>query len=321
MVRVSVIIPLYNKSRYITKCIDSVLAQTHTNFELIVVDDGSTDDSAAIVCGIRDDRLRLVSQPNKGVSAARNRGLQETQYDLVAFLDADDWWDPDYLTEMASLIKAYPDVLIYSAPFAHVENGAIFPSDACVTEGPPHRVFDALDECVRRGRFILPFSSSSVVLRKDAFIQAGLFDPAIAFCEDYDLFVRVCIRSRCAVTTGRPLVFYNKDVPADQRATGRLFPLERSLVGHLDKFEPLMASHSSLRDYIELFRVSNLLPYVEAGFPATVIVPLLRSADSSRFTWKHRIYFSFTPLSRLFVRLNVFQRAIRARCRRIAAAR
>jgi glycosyltransferase involved in cell wall biosynthesis len=318
MVQVSVIVPLYNKAPYVAKCIGSITAQTYRDFEIIVIDDGSTDDSAAIVRCIRDERLTVISQPNQGVSAARNRGIQEAKHDLVAFLDADDWWDPEYLSKMIAMSNAYPDILLYSAPYAHVEQGVVTPSDACQQHGDQYVVFDALDDCVRRRTFVLPFSSSSVVIRKEAFSQAGLFDPNIGYCEDYDLFIRICIKNRCAVATGRPLAFYNKDIPVVQRATGRLFPLERSLVGTLAKFEPLLDSHPSLREYIDTFRIYNLLPYVEAGFPEQAIAPLLRSVDQRRLAWKHRLYFSFTPLGWLFVRLNVLQRTIRSRWRSVA---
>ena len=93
--KVSVIIPLYNKSQYIARTLDSVLAQTFQDYEVIVVNDGSTDDGPRIVRQYRDPRLRLVSQENRGLSGARNRGIAESRTDWVAFLDADDEWMPE----------------------------------------------------------------------------------------------------------------------------------------------------------------------------------------------------------------------------------
>jgi len=145
----SVIIPLYNKAPYVRKALESVLAQTYTDFELIVVDDGSTDESANIVetmlRKIKGYRLevkgkenevidysleikgeensgaeinayhlspinyKLIRQANTGVAAARNNGVAQAMGDYLAFLDADDWWEPNYLERMAQLIEDYPD--------------------------------------------------------------------------------------------------------------------------------------------------------------------------------------------------------------------
>jgi len=106
-VRLSVIIPLYNKASLVGRALDSVASQTFADFEVIVVDDGSTDDGARTVESFSDSRVRLVRQRNTGPGAARNRGLAEARGDLVAFLDADDEWLPDYLEESVRLLDAY----------------------------------------------------------------------------------------------------------------------------------------------------------------------------------------------------------------------
>ena len=320
MVSVSVVVPLYNKAGYVAKCIDSVLAQTHSAFELIVVDDGSTDDSAAIVRDIHDNRATLVSQSNQGVSAARNRGMKQAKHDLVAFLDADDWWHPDYLAEMIAMAEACPNVSLYSAVYAHVENNTISVNSRFTDSASRDVVFDPIAESVRQGTFLLPFSSSSVVLRKAILSQAGLFDPRIAYYEDYDLFLRIGVHSRCAMATGRPLVFYNKDVPPANRATGQLFPIERSLIGHLDKFEPLFGYHEFLKPYIDLFLLHNIMAYVEAGHPPEVIQPLIQHIDRRRLSWKQQLYFSSTPLGFLFIRTNVLRRVLTYKWRRLFTA-
>lgn len=110
----SIVIPLYNKGPYITRAIASVLTQEGSNWELIVVDDGSTDDGPSIVDGYHHPRIRLVRQANGGASAARNRGIAEARFGFVAFLDADDWWHPGYLAKQADLIQRFPGAGIYA---------------------------------------------------------------------------------------------------------------------------------------------------------------------------------------------------------------
>ena len=308
--RFSVVIPLYNKALFVAKGIRSVLEQSHQNFELIVIDDGSTDGSADVVREFRDDRIRLVSQTNQGVSAARNRGIHEAKYDLIAFLDADDWWSVDYLLEMSRLVEAHPDLSLFCAPYAHVVGGRVKHVTNAVACESRHAIFDPLEASVRCGSFLLPFYPSSAVVRASILQKAGFFDPAIGYYEDYDLFIRIALHTRCGCVVGNPLVFYNKDVPAFQRATGRLPPIERSLVGHLDKLILLESLHSSLSEYIDTFLLFNLMAYVEEGYPARAVKPLLASVDPRRFTMLHKLYYSYSPLGRLSVRLNVLRRRL-----------
>ncbi len=118
----SVIIPLYNKAPYVAKAVESVLVQTFTEYELVVVDDGSKDDSAEIAAKAIENQpnCRLIRQKNAGVSAARNNGVAASQGDYLCFLDADDWWAPTFLEEMAKLITDCPDAGIYGTNYTIV---------------------------------------------------------------------------------------------------------------------------------------------------------------------------------------------------------
>lgn len=117
---ISVVIPLYNGAGYIRRSLQSVLGQTYTDFELIVVDDGSTDDGPAVVRTFTDARIRLVRQENAGVSAARNRGIAEAQGICAAFLDADDEWEPQFLDAIVHLSAAYPTAGIWGTGYRRV---------------------------------------------------------------------------------------------------------------------------------------------------------------------------------------------------------
>ena len=128
MPKFSVIVPLYNKAPYVRKALDSIMAQIYRDFECVVIDDGSTDNSLEVVKEFVgqidnrwiDDKLTIISQENAGVAAARNRGVKESNGEYVCFLDADDWWEPTYLEVSAKLIEDYPDAGIYGTHFGYM---------------------------------------------------------------------------------------------------------------------------------------------------------------------------------------------------------
>ena len=120
---ITVVIPLYNKADCIATALNSVLAQTYQDFEVVVVDDGSADDGAAIVERYTDPRIRLIRQANAGVSAARNRGIAEAQGEYVAFLDADDEWMPEFLEEIVTLQQEFPECKAQATTYVQCQNG------------------------------------------------------------------------------------------------------------------------------------------------------------------------------------------------------
>ena len=131
----SIIIPLYNKARYIEATLNSIIAQSLTDFEVIVVDDGSTDGSYDIVIHIaeHDGRVRLLRQANGGVSSARNTGIRTAQGTWIAFLDADDTWDSDYLQQMHELILRHPDENLFCCT-RHGRPLTMFPQECVIDD-------------------------------------------------------------------------------------------------------------------------------------------------------------------------------------------
>src|SRR5690606_6751565 len=122
----SVVIPLYNKELSVRNTINSVLDQTFKEFEIVIVNDGSTDNSVKEVEKFDDKRIRLIHQENKGVSAARNRGIEEAKYEWIAFLDADDLWRENHLEEVVRMINIFPDFKVYVTSFEYSDKRFIF---------------------------------------------------------------------------------------------------------------------------------------------------------------------------------------------------
>jgi len=127
----SVVVPVHNKESFIKKTLESVISQTYTDFELILVNDGSTDKSG-LICdefALKDSRIKVIHQQNGGVSNARNNGVKAATNNLIAFLDADDFWNPDFLMHMNELIEYYPDVDIYSSKYATIQKGLVIENE------------------------------------------------------------------------------------------------------------------------------------------------------------------------------------------------
>lgn len=186
----SVIIPLYNKAPYIADAIASVINQTHQEFEIIVVDDGSTDHGAEIVRGIQDPRVRLIQQPNGGVSRARNCGIAAATGDLVSFLDADDWYGPAYLAVMTQLAKARPDIVFFAAAYKWLrESGSGDWSEALPAQLPTEVVTDYYARRMRSG--VLGHTNSITVRRRELQAMQPCFPVGESHGEDLDLWFRL----------------------------------------------------------------------------------------------------------------------------------
>jgi len=182
---VSVIIPTYNRGWTLQAAIDSVLAQTYPDFELVVVDDGSSDDTARILSAYGPE-VKRVRQANAGVSAARNTGIRTTRGQLIAFLDSDDRWLPDKLKVQVDFFRAYPEALICQTEETWIRNGKrVNPKK--VHKKPSGRIFKAsLALCL--------VSPSAVMLSRSLFDEVGGFDETFPACEDYDLWLRISAR-------------------------------------------------------------------------------------------------------------------------------
>jgi glycosyltransferase involved in cell wall biosynthesis len=183
---VSVIVPAFNAAWCVRRAVDSVLTQSFRGFELIVVDDGSTDDTAAILAGY-GDALRVVSKPNGGLSSARNAGIAAAQGKYVAFLDADDWWLPGKLATQVALMESRPDLLFCStASGVQTPEGQRLADWRCGRDD--HR--SALESIFSANAYVAG-SGSAVLAKREAFQRAGGFDESLRSLEDIDMWMRL----------------------------------------------------------------------------------------------------------------------------------
>lgn len=185
MVRYSVIIPTYNREGFVARAVESVLAQTCQDFEIIVVDDGSTDGTEAVLRPYRD-RIRYLRQSNQGSSAARNRGIRESCGQYIAFLDSDDFWHPDKLARTEEAVEAHPDAGLFYSDFRMVTPaGGFLRVQKC-----KHVVGDGYLAILLQA-FIL---TSTVVCRRECFDVCGLFHEPLRRVQDWDMWVRIARR-------------------------------------------------------------------------------------------------------------------------------
>ena len=178
----SVIIPAYNRAPFLKKAVLSVLSQTYSDFELIIVDDGSTDGTEKFISSVSDTRLRYFKQDNHGVSHARNRGIDASLGDFVAFLDSDDLWTTKKLKKTAEHISLFPEISIFHTEETWLRRGEKLGQKKKHAK-PSGWVFkSALPLCC--------IGMSTSVVKKDIFSAIGNFDETFEACEDYDLWLR-----------------------------------------------------------------------------------------------------------------------------------
>lgn len=266
MPRFSIIIPLYNKAPYVRKALDSVFAQTNKDWELIIVDDGSTDNSADVVrelvignSKLVNDQFRLISQPNAGVAVARNNGVKASHGEYVCFLDADDWWEENFLEEMDKLINEYSDAGIYCTNYIYYK-----PGKTHVALNLP-RGYMNYPEAYLHGE--MPVTSITTCMPRKVFDETGGFPLEIKLGEDFLLWAKTALHYPIAFCE-KPLAYYNNDIPASMRATRNLHAPAYHMLFHLDSLEeethnlsPVTGNPSEWKALLDKLRVSGLMDY------------------------------------------------------------
>ncbi len=292
--RVSVIIPAYNAERHLAAAIDSVLVQTLEAVEIIVVDDGSTDNTAAVASAY-GDRVRVLRQAHAGVSVARNLGIGAAQGDAVAFLDADDWYiHPDKLARQAAILSTRPDIGIVHSGWRLVDE-----QGHGTVERTPWRQAPVLN--LQGWLLWQPALPSAMMMRREAVLAVGGFDPGLAHVEDLDLALRLSLAGYETAWWPEIAVAYRQH---EHNATRRLEASERDFDAVLDKFLARSDAPPAVRAlaprvrfgmrlwlalqyfrahaYADMARIlRSTLPYSPETSPAATVLAWLRGFEST----------------------------------------
>lgn len=266
---ISIVIPLYNKENQIVRTLQSIFTQTYPNYEIIIINDGSTDNSAVEVEKIADMHIRLIHQENAGVSAARNRGIAEAQYELITFLDADDEWKPTYLETQYALHKKYPECSVYACNYDFRDSyGKItrtiirkLPFEG--TDGILTNYFEVAS-CSHP-----PLWTSGIMVKKEAIQSIGNFPTGVKSGEDLLTWAKLAVHYSIAYTTSMhaTYVFDILDFNRNPRK-----PEEVDIVG---------------KDLIQLFRSHPQIPFLQKYISFWFTI---RASVYMRFSSRKNIY-------------------------------
>lgn len=237
---ISVVIPLYNKEKSIASTLRTVLNQTFSDYEIVIVNDGSTDGSVEEIEKVQDDRIRLVHQPNAGVSAARNRGIEEAKGDLIAFLDADDEWKPEYLATQYHLFQKYPECSVFACNYEFRDvSGKVTPTLI-------HKLPFVGEDGILSNYFEVascshpPLWTSAVMVKKQAMQAIGGFPLGIKSGEDLLTWARLAVNTTIAYSKSVQAIFCESPSESNQskaqlRSGGESFVLDALLALYNDE--------------------------------------------------------------------------------------
>jgi glycosyltransferase involved in cell wall biosynthesis len=292
----SVIIPVYNKEKFIENTIKSVLKQSFSDFELILVNDGSTDESVAKIENFSDNRITYYTKENGGASSARNFGLEKAKANYITFLDADDYWYPDFLQEMASSIEEFPHHKIFSAAIEVESDKVVFPSRYSIKKSSEREIVDYFLASMKT----TIICTSCAVFEKSVFEKVGHFDTEIKSGQDTDMWIRMGLEF--------PIVFSWKILARYVYDPNSLSRKKEYLNKKMNfsKFEMLEKSNERLKKFLDLnlfsFAIRSKLANDKANFK--VYYDKINLKD---LNFKKRILLELPGFGLQFlVRLNLF---------------
>ncbi len=295
----SVILPLYNKEKDIANTINSVLAQSHLNFEIIIVNDGSTDNSRQVVEQFKDDRIVLYDKLNGGASSARNYGVQKSNAEYIAFLDGDDYWYSEHLETLDEMIKKIPQAKWFATAYEVKHNKHLILTMKSPVIDFGLNWIGEIDDFFANSMIDCLAWTSSVCMRKDFFNELGGFNLKYDTGQDMDLWIRAALSSE--------LCFCNKvtsryELMASNRLTNKPTKLKQHL--NVQSFAEIEKNNISLKRFMDRIRFAYALKFKLAGI-TSMYVECKNAIDMSNLTFSQRFLLrTSTVLLNAFIKIK-----------------
>ncbi|RTY92347.1 glycosyltransferase family A protein [Flavobacterium sp. GT3R68] len=257
----SIVIPLYNKETFVENTLKSILSQSFSDYEIIIIDDCSTDGSLAIAKKFEDEKIRIIKHSiNKGLSASRNTGIEHAKADYIAFLDADDLWKPFFLEKISELIQKFPNAGMYGTDYEEFYSEDLVLDTQKNLEGFKKNEMKIVDDFFISNSHQLIFCFSSVVIKKEVFKAVGLFDESITLGEDVDFNIRANFEY--------PLAYYNGvcaryTIFSENQITNS--NINTKTITDFNKYEILAKKKPSVKQYLDVNRYFLAMDYKVAG--------------------------------------------------------
>lgn len=250
MPKFSVVISVYNKEKYISNTLESVLNQTFQDFEIVILNDGSTDNSEMEILAFKDNRIRFFSEDNRGAGAGRNYVIKKAQGDYIALLDADDYWYPFYLEEQLRLITKYPEAYVFATSSEIKRKEKTFQRSYSINLKNKN---DLKLNYFKASLLDSILHSSSTVLKKEVFENVGFYDPNIKSGQDTDLYVRIGLNYN--------IIFSPKVCVSYLIISNSLFHTTKKIVDKADfkVYEKFENENINLKIFLDLNRYSLCL--------------------------------------------------------------
>jgi glycosyltransferase involved in cell wall biosynthesis len=303
---ISVVMPLYNKERELKRAIQSVLVQTIDDYELIVVNDGSTDKGPEIVAEMKDPRIRMIHQSNGGVSAARNRGIEEARSDLIAFLDADDEWLPNFLETITRLRSAFPICNVFATKYLYCyrEGKTRVPALRGIPERPWEGVLTNYFAIASKSD--PPLWTSAVAVTKRAISSVGGFPVGISSGEDLLTWARLALRYSIAYSAEPCSRFWFPNDVSERPGRKPQIPdfVGNELARLLD--EAGLNNGDGLTEYVSLWHKMRAVIFINLGENRKALAEIKKAASYSGMNLRLRLLrtIAYTPgsLSKMLIK-------------------
>lgn len=299
----SIIIPYYNKAEYIQRCIDSVLNQSFTEYEIIIINDGSTDEGLNFLSKINSDKIRLITQENKGVSEARNTGVKNAKKQFIAFLDADDCWHNNYLESVKYIVDNEKNVKIIGSNYSRKSN--------FLTTNYNKVNYFKFDDYFKIAIKNTYFTSSSTIIESSFFELNKGFNSMLKIGEDSDVWFRAVASGGKAFYIQNTLVYYSDE---DENQTTKIkLGIKNTLVGNANNLycDILKSTNNkSFTKFIALYVYFNLYPYFfdkQYNKEAKIVL----KQNKIYFFWLHLVYLLPISLGKKLTKSNKNNNIIR----------